>query len=288
MSNFPQTQGQIPSQDVQIFFRRFTPKENKGHPIVLVHGLSYFSYDWIEVATALSENRDIVAIDMRGFGNSTWSPTQDYRIATNARDFVSILDFFGWQKAILLGHSMGARHCTYCASTEPSRIAGLISVDFAPTVNAEGSARVAKRMGSLPDRFSSFDGCIKFFEQQAGSTFNDSQRRRWKEFTEISSDGSVVIRRDPYFRDSFRQILETGKRPPAEFDMWDVLKKVQCHSLFVRGKRSDMFSADSVPQVLSCNANASVVELDTGHDVGGQDPNGLVLSVNKFLDQRSL
>ena len=43
-------------------------------PVLIVHGLSYFSYDWIGPASALASDREVVAIDMRGFGQSGWSP----------------------------------------------------------------------------------------------------------------------------------------------------------------------------------------------------------------------
>lgn len=60
--------GSVSSGDVQIFYRRFGKPGRT--PALIVHGLSYFSYDWIELASALATDREVVAIDMRGFGQS--------------------------------------------------------------------------------------------------------------------------------------------------------------------------------------------------------------------------
>ena len=38
--------------------------------MLIVHGLSYFSYDWISPAARIADDREVVAIDMRGFGKS--------------------------------------------------------------------------------------------------------------------------------------------------------------------------------------------------------------------------
>lgn len=289
MSAVTESTGRASSDGLSLHYRAFSGAqvgtEGGGKlPVLIVHGLSFFSWDWIPVARNLAaDGRNVVAMDMRGFGDSDWSPGKDYSIPSNARDFIAVTDHLGWDKAVLLGHSMGGRHCTWCASVNPARIAALVSVDFAPAVNPEGSARVAKRTGSLPDSFASLDECIAWFEKDAGKTFNEAQRRRWAEFTRPAPGGGVMIKRDLHFRDGFRRILETGQRPPAEVDMWAALSAVQCPSLFVRGRRSDMFAAETVDKVLAANPRARVVELDTGHDVGGQDPDGLVREVQGFL-----
>ena len=60
--------GRVATGDVNIFYRKFG---NPGRtPVLIVHGLSFFSYDWIRPATLIACDREVVAIDMRGFGES--------------------------------------------------------------------------------------------------------------------------------------------------------------------------------------------------------------------------
>ena len=86
-----------------------------------MHGLSYFSYDWIGVASELATGREVVAMDMRGFGDSTWSPSRDYGVPTMAADIGALLDHLGWPRTLLIGHSMGGRNCTYFTARNPAR-----------------------------------------------------------------------------------------------------------------------------------------------------------------------
>src|SRR5688572_6974413 len=116
------------SGELRIHFRR-TGKPGRT-PILVVHGLSYFSWDWLEVAQALGAGREVIAMDLRGFGDSDWSPAKDYSVASMAQDLVAVLDHVGWERALLVGHSMGGRSATWVAARHPGRAAGLVLVDY--------------------------------------------------------------------------------------------------------------------------------------------------------------
>ena len=51
-------------------------------------------------------------MDMRGFGDSTYSPAGDYSVTTMADDIAHLLDHLRWDKVILVAHSMGGRSAT--------------------------------------------------------------------------------------------------------------------------------------------------------------------------------
>src|SRR5687767_3005033 len=98
----------VKSGDVSIHYRRLG--NDRGlTPILIVHGLSYFSYDWLGVGESLGAEREVILMDMRGFGDSDWSPTRDYSVPTMAQDIVAVLEHAGWKQAVLIGHSMGGR-----------------------------------------------------------------------------------------------------------------------------------------------------------------------------------
>src|SRR3970282_899900 len=112
--SIPHETGRVRSGDIAIFYRKLGRRG--GLPLLIVPGLSYFSYDWLEVAQALGAEREVIAIDMRGFGDSDWSPAKDYSVPAMAQDIVNVLDHAGWQRAILAGHSMGGRSTTCAAA----------------------------------------------------------------------------------------------------------------------------------------------------------------------------
>ena len=127
--------GRARSGDVSIFYRKLG---NRGQtPILIVHGLSYFSWDWLEVGRVLAADREVVAIDMRGFGDSDWSPQKDYSVPSMAQDIVNVLDHPGWTRALLVGHSMGGRGTTYVAARHAQRVAGLALIERARSCRVE-------------------------------------------------------------------------------------------------------------------------------------------------------
>jgi pimeloyl-ACP methyl ester carboxylesterase len=276
----PHKTGTVKSQDVEIFYRAFG-KPGKT-PVVILHGLSYFSYDWIDIADALADNREVVAIDMRGFGNSSWSPTKSYKVQNFSADILAVMDKFGWKQAVLIGHSMGGRNCTYTASAHPDRVAKLVLVDFSPTNAKAGSQRVTNTIVDMKLPFKSVDEAMSYFKVDPKKA-TDKQRARFEAYL-MPHEGGLIPRRDLFFRENFRKIRDEGMKPDHGADLWECLAKVQCATLVLRGRSSDMFAPETVDKVKSTNKNITLVEVDGGHNIPGENPEGLKQAVKKFLD----
>ena len=159
--------GSVRSGDVDIFCRRFGKSgPNSGRtPVLIVHGLSYFSYDWIGPASALASDREVAAIDMRGFGQSGWSPSRNYKLETLVGDVLNVLDALGWRQAVLIGHSFGGRVALATAGWNAVRAAAVVLVDFAPDIAAAGRRATAERIGRQPDVFASVGEALAFHEE---------------------------------------------------------------------------------------------------------------------------
>ena len=274
----PHKIGRFQSDGVEVFYRLFG--KPGATPVVIVHGLSYFSYDWIVPAAALASDRQIVAMDMRGFGDSGWA--QDYSVPSFAGDMIRLLDHLGWQQAILIGHSMGGRHCTYCAAENPDRIAGLLLADWSPENAPAGAKRTTETVAGTPDIFLTIEDAIRFFKVDPDSPQGVHKRPRFEAYLK-PVDGGYAIKRDPYFRKQFQKVLETGERPKLGVDMWAALGRVACPIVVLRGKRSDMFAPETVARVEAANPKVRVVEVESGHDVAGGDPAGFEREASAFL-----
>ena len=64
MANEPNA-GMLSSGDVKLFYRRFGASGG-ALPMVILHGMSYFSWDWIGIATELAKEREVACLDVRG------------------------------------------------------------------------------------------------------------------------------------------------------------------------------------------------------------------------------
>ena len=261
--------GHAKSGDLSIHYRRAGVAGDT--PLLIVHGLSYFSYDWMPVAAELGRSREVVAIDMRGFGDSEWSPTQDYSVPSMGGDIVAVLDDVRWPRAVLIGHSMGGRSATYVAAKHPDRVAALVLVDYSPENAPAGSQRVARVVANTPERFANLDEALAYFKQ--------SDRARMQAY--LRPDGR--IKRDPYFRDQFKRLIEKGERPKLGVDMWQLIGEVKCPILSLRGSRSDMYATETMAKMRAANPRLSVVEVDAGHNIAGDNATDFVAAVQAFL-----
>jgi len=110
-------------------------EEGEGPAIVLCHGFPELAYSWRHQIPVLAQaGYRVLAPDMRGYGGSTVPPNvEDYDVLTVGRDVIGLLDRFGEDEAILIGHDWGATVCWTLALTHPERVRAVagLSVPFA-------------------------------------------------------------------------------------------------------------------------------------------------------------
>jgi esterase len=271
--------GTVRSGDVEIFYRRFGRKGRT--PVLIVHGLCGFSYDWIVPATRLAVDREVIAIDMRGFGNSSWSWMGDYKLETLAADAIQVLDHLGLAKVVLLGHSFGGRVCLATAGWHKERTAGLILVDFAPDIAAAGRQSTAESIGRQPDLFGSVDDALAYHGHHDVPACSP-QRARYEAFLKKGEHG-YVLRRDLAFRDAFKRVLESGTWPPAPAFLWPVLAELTIPVLVIRASDSNMFAPETLDKVRQTNPRITATELAGSHDLVSDNPDGLITTARDFL-----
>jgi pimeloyl-ACP methyl ester carboxylesterase len=120
----------VRADDVDVYIQEWGSKS--GPVILLVHAAGGWSGVWERTAQALSAaGYRVVAIDMPPLGYSERPATPAYSRADQARRVIATLDALGVQRAILLGHSFGARAVAEAALRRPERVAGLVLVSAA-------------------------------------------------------------------------------------------------------------------------------------------------------------
>ena len=223
--------GTVESGDVTIFYRHFgAPRSDAGGgtPMIVLHGQSYFSYDWIGIADELARDpdggpdggREIIAMDMRGFGSSGWSASHAYKVQDFAADVLAVADRQGWDRFVLAGHSMGGRNATYTAAAHPDRVERLILIDYSPTNAKAGAMRVMNQSIDMPASFGGLDEALRFFGLDPAA-LDPGRRARFEAYLG-TFDGNYTVSRDPLFREVFPQGPRRGRqaRPRRGADLW--------------------------------------------------------------------
>ena len=101
---------------------------------MFLHGGGQTAHTWDIVCLALRDRYRCLALDLRGHGDSDWSPDLDYGIATHACDAVAAIDALAGGSAVVVGMSLGGLSALWAASAAPDRVRALVVVDAAPNV----------------------------------------------------------------------------------------------------------------------------------------------------------
>ena len=81
-----------------------------GTPMICANGIGVSTIFWRYVEDRYSRERPVITWDYKGHGNSEFPRDLDgLTMEANADDMAAVLDAFGYERAILLGHSMGCQ-----------------------------------------------------------------------------------------------------------------------------------------------------------------------------------
>ena len=106
----------------------YTDWGGKGRDLVLVHGLASTSHIWDLVAPLLTENFRVIALDLRGHGESA-KPDSGYDFQTVATDLHRFINEIDLREPVLVGHSWGADVVLVHGATYDGSASGLVLVD---------------------------------------------------------------------------------------------------------------------------------------------------------------
>ncbi|GAB2821694.1 hypothetical protein GCM10027022_10010 [Alpinimonas psychrophila] len=105
----------------------WVPETITAGTVLAVHGITASHMTWPLVANALPHVR-FIAPDLRGRGGSRSLPGP-WGMPAHAEDLVRVLDAAGVDRAVIVGHSMGAFAAVTLAHTHPDRVERLVLID---------------------------------------------------------------------------------------------------------------------------------------------------------------
>ncbi len=217
--------------------------EADSPPIVCVHGYTGSADAFNALARHLQDRYRVLAPDVRGHGESAWSPTGDYRYADQAGDLAAFARQLGLEKFILIGTSMGGIIAMAYAAEHAQRLLGLVINDIGPDAEA-GTQRITQMVGSRPDEFATLEEATAYRRSVSPITAARSPEDQHELALGVlreRPDGRWGWKMDPAY---IRQRVERGA--PARPPLWPALQALSCPTLVVWGKESDVLSEAQV------------------------------------------
>lgn len=115
--------------------------------LLIVHGLFGSARNWGAIARRLSQDREVISVDMRNHGESFWADTHSY--ADLAQDLVQVIEASGGPVDVL-GHSMGGKAAMMLALRAPPLVDRLLVADIAPVAYGHSQTVLIRAMQALP------------------------------------------------------------------------------------------------------------------------------------------
>lgn len=249
-------------------------------PLVCVHGYTSSAQAFNAPARQLLERFHVIVPDVRGHGESAWSPEGAYQYRDQAADLAAIAEQLGLTRFSLIGTSMGGIIAMTYAGEHSERLARLIINDIGPDAET-GSQRITQMVGSRPDEFATLEDAVAYRRQMspivAGRSLEDQEelalgvlRRR--------ADGRWVWKMDPQY---VQQRVAQG--PPVRPPLWPVLQRLSCATLVVWGEDSDVLSEPQARRMVETLPKGQLVSVPgVGHAPTLVEPVALA-ALGRFL-----
>jgi len=215
-------------------------------PLLLVHGGQDHCRNWDWLAERLRRDWHIIAPDLRGHGDSQWSPDGNYSMAGYLYDLAQLVHQQQLAPVAIIAHSLGGNIALRYAGIYPENVKKLVAIEGlgpSPKMLAErAKRRIAERMqrwideqrglaGRMARRYASIEDAFKRMQEANKHLAPEQARHLTQQGVNQNEDGTYSWKFDNYVR----------AWPPYDMTQAEVEElwgRITCPTLLVYGKES--------------------------------------------------
>lgn len=246
-----------------------------------LHGGAQNAHTYDTVALALA--RPLVAVDLPGHGHSDGvADLPDAMLPVgHARDVATALETLAPHARCVVGMSLGGLTAIELAAARPELVARLVLIDITPGVTGEKGQAIIDFVNGPPS-FADFDELLQRTIEFNPTRSVSSLRRGILHNALQRPDGSWVWR---HRRDDGGEAARAELRRAVDHgEMWETLGSLTMPVILVRGMREQSVVDDAdVAEFRRRLPTATVVEVDAGHSVQGDQPIELAHIIADFV-----
>jgi pimeloyl-ACP methyl ester carboxylesterase len=238
-----------------------------ARPVLLLHGGGQTRHSWSGTARRLArEGWHALALDLRGHGESDWSPEGAYDLEDFVQDLVGVARGLP-RRPVVVGASLGGM-AALCAEGESQAplLAAVVLVDVTPRLEPRGVVRIVSFMTDRPEGFASLeeaaDAVAAYLEHRARPTDLAGLAKNLRR----GEDGRYRWHWDPKFLSRDRRAGNT--LTPDR--LLNAARGLRVPTLLVRGKLSDVVSLEGAAEFREAVPHARFADVSgAGHMVAG-------------------
>ncbi len=215
-------------------------------PLILQHGGRDHCRSWDWVAEELRRDWHVIAPDLRGHGDSAWSPDGDYSMFAFVYDFTQLVQSLGYDRVSIISHSLGGNIATRFTGLYPEKVAKLVNIEGlgpSPDIAAQQEATpYAQRLrdwildkrkaaGRLPRRYPTIEAAYARMKEENAYLTDERARDLTMHAVSRNEDGTYSWKFDNYLN-----VWGVAEFPHAEVEaLWEA---ITCPMLLLYGADS--------------------------------------------------
>ena len=229
------TEGHVDSNGVKIHY--ITAGE--GPLLVMIHGFPDYWYSWRDQIPALAEHFQVVAIDQRGYNLSDQPEgVAAYAMPNLVGDVVAVIDHFGAEKAVVVGHDWGGAVAWNFAMYQPDRLDRLV------ILNLPHPRGLMRELSSNPEQQRNSQYARDFQEEDAAKRMSADALALWVKEPEAREKYVEAFRRSSmegmlnYYKANYPRTSapsESDEPSDAAPPSMPAMPQVQCPVLMFHG-----------------------------------------------------
>lgn len=286
MSTFTETT-YLSNDGLRLYARDYAPHSGPARlPVICIHGLTRNSSDFEELAPWIaSQSRRVLAVDVRGRGNSAYDPDPShYNPIVYADDIAKLTHDLGIERAVFIGTSMGGLITMTLALRRLRLISAAILNDVGPALSMRGLERIAAYAGK-GEVLSSWDDAASYTRSINHLAFPDNTPEDWhkwarRAFTE-EAPGKLSMRYDP----NIAVPIRTGKIKPTSLIGRYAFRRLARNrpTMLIHGALSDLIEKEQVALMCAAAPSLACAEVPgVGHAPMLTEP-GAQAALREFL-----
>ena len=241
--------------------------------MILLHGIARHAHTFDHIAPDFARDYHVLAVDMRGHGDSGWSPEGAYLVEDYVKDIEGLVRQLGIRRMTLHGNSTGGRVVQVFAGKHPDLVERLIVEDVGPERPQDIADSFARQVRQDADGWASEDELVKQLVARSQRTPEPLVRTYAHFGTKRRDDGRLVWKRDPNLVKGF-----------VVTELWEHISKITSPTLYVIGGGSRIVPAATQERLKQTLPNVEIVTMPgLGHYPNEEDLPGFLAIVNRFL-----
>jgi pimeloyl-ACP methyl ester carboxylesterase len=239
-----------------------------ARPVLLAHGGGQTRHAWGGAAAALATRGwYALALDLRGHGESDWSPDGDYEFDVFAADLADVASALA-HRPVLVGASLGGIAAMIAQGESPDGLfSAVVLVDVTPRMEPSGVERIRGFMTEhLEHGFASLDEAAEAVAAYQPQRVRQRNLAGLEKNLRRGADGRWRWHWDPRF-------MRRESRLPPELTfprLEAAARNVRVPTLLVRGRMSELVSEAAAQEFLALVPHARYVDVSgAGHMVAG-------------------